>query len=98
MRTSIFLTLLVGCISENEINRLNDLNREGGIDSGLLGSGDDEADLDRRVRSAGTDLWFGFMENLDLVFNGPPTFAVVLRSHEPTTGVVRAPVTGLEIP
>ena len=32
-------------------------------------------------RSSGTELWIAYMENLSLMFNGPPYFEVVVSSE-----------------
>ena len=46
----------------------------------------------------GVEFWFTYMENLDLAFNGPPSFAVVISSEVATSGQIQVPFTGLNIP
>lgn len=46
----------------------------------------------------GTEHWVAFMENLDLAWNGPPAFALVLHAESSGTATVTLPQTGLEIP
>jgi hypothetical protein len=46
----------------------------------------------------GTEFWFTFMENLDLSFNGPPNFTVIVSSEVPTSGAIEVPNTGLSMP
>lgn len=48
--------------------------------------------------SSGTELWVTFMENLDLQFNTPPYFELVISSHVSTQGEVQVPYTGFAIP
>jgi hypothetical protein len=49
-------------------------------------------------QSSGTRFWIGFMENLTLAFNGPPTFAFRISSPIATSGNIIVPATGLTIP
>lgn len=49
-------------------------------------------------QSSGTRFWIGFMENLTLAFNGPPTFAFRISSPIATAGNIIVPATGLTIP
>ncbi|MCB0704108.1 MAG: PKD domain-containing protein [Saprospiraceae bacterium] len=46
----------------------------------------------------GTTFWCAFMENLDLAFNGPPTFVFQIDAITATDGVIEVPATGLSIP
>lgn len=46
----------------------------------------------------GTEHWVAFMENLDAMFNGPPSFHLVISSETGTTGTVTIPATGFAIP
>lgn len=46
----------------------------------------------------GTEHWVTFMENLDLFFNGPPSFHLVISSEIGTSGTVTIPATGFSIP
>jgi gliding motility-associated-like protein len=48
--------------------------------------------------TTGTEFWCGFMENLTLAFNGPPTFVFQIDAPVTTNGVVEVPATGLSIP
>ncbi|MBK6629383.1 MAG: IgGFc-binding protein [Flavobacteriales bacterium] len=48
--------------------------------------------------SSGTELWVTFMENLDLQFNTPPYFELVISSDVSTQGEVQVPYTGFAIP
>lgn len=48
--------------------------------------------------SSGTALWVTFMENLDLQFNTPPYFELVISSDVSTQGEVQVPYTGFAIP
>jgi hypothetical protein len=50
------------------------------------------------ARTRGRVFWTGFMENLDLAFNGPPKFAIVVRTDVDSAGEVQVPVTGLTVP
>ncbi len=49
-------------------------------------------------QTTGKEFWFGYMENLDLLFNGNPEFSVYIFSKEAGTGTLSAPATGLEVP
>lgn len=46
------------------------------------------------LQSHGQRFWLGYMENLDLLFNGPPAFAVTVDAVEAGTLTVTAPATG----
>ncbi len=46
----------------------------------------------------GNEFWFTYMENLNLSFNGPPDFSVVISSEVNTSGQIEFPATGLTIP
>ncbi len=46
----------------------------------------------------GKEFWFGYMENLDLLFNGDPEFSIYIFSKEDGNGTLSAPATGLTIP
>jgi hypothetical protein len=46
----------------------------------------------------GTEHWVAFMENLDLMFNGPPSFHLVISSEGGAAGTVSIPATGFAIP
>ncbi len=48
--------------------------------------------------SSGTELWVTYMENLDLQFNTPPYFELVISSDVVTQGEVQVPATGYVIP
>lgn len=48
--------------------------------------------------SSGTELWVTYMENLDLQFNLPPYFELVISSDLATQGQVQIPATGFAIP
>ena len=48
--------------------------------------------------STGTELWVTFMENLNLQFNGPPSFHLVISSDVATQGEVQIPYTGFSFP
>lgn len=48
--------------------------------------------------STGTEHWVTFMENLDLQFNAPPSFHLVVSSESPASGQVVFPATGFSIP
>lgn len=52
----------------------------------------------QNYQTDGKEFWFGFMENLDLLFNGDPDFSVYVFSKEAGTGTLSAPATGLTIP
>jgi hypothetical protein len=45
-----------------------------------------------------TEHWVTFMENLTLMFNGPPSFQIVVSSEVDTQGEVVVPATGFSIP
>ncbi|HEX2616515.1 MAG TPA: IgGFc-binding protein, partial [Flavobacteriales bacterium] len=49
-------------------------------------------------RSTGTELWVTYMENLNLAFNGPPSFELVVSSDANTSGEVQVPYSGFTIP
>lgn len=44
--------------------------------------------------SKGTEFWIGYMENLNLAFNGPPKFTIQVSSNVATTGILSVPYTG----
>ncbi len=48
--------------------------------------------------SMGTELWVTYMENLNLQFNGPPSFELVISADVATQGEVQIPYTGFSIP
>lgn len=48
--------------------------------------------------SEGTTFWLAYMENIDLIFNDDPVFAVVLHAEQEATGEIQIPVTGFSIP
>ena len=48
--------------------------------------------------STGTTFWLAYMENLDLIFNDDPVFAVVLHADQEATGEIQIPATGFSIP
>jgi hypothetical protein len=48
--------------------------------------------------STGTEHWVTFMENLDLQFNEPPSFHLVVSGEFPAVGQVEFPSTGFNIP
>ncbi|MBL8001780.1 MAG: IgGFc-binding protein [Flavobacteriales bacterium] len=48
--------------------------------------------------STGTELWITYMENLNLQFNGPPSFHLVISSDVSTVGEVQVPFTGFTFP
>ena len=48
--------------------------------------------------SAGTEFWLGYMENLNIAFNDPPAFSVVVSTDVATTGSVDLPASGLSVP
>ena len=49
-------------------------------------------------QTTGTEHWLAYMENLDLGFNGPPSFTVVVSSDTDTEGDLTFPATGFTIP
>ena len=46
----------------------------------------------------GTEFYFAYMENLNLAFNGPPKFFVMVDAEQTTDGEVQVPATGLVVP
>lgn len=46
----------------------------------------------------GNTFWLAYMENLDLNFNGSPSFSVYVVSESSGQGTITAPATGLSIP
>lgn len=48
--------------------------------------------------SQGTEFWLGYMENLDLLFNDAPRFAIQVDADVTTSGIISVPTTGLTIP
>ncbi len=48
--------------------------------------------------TAGTEHWVTYMENLDLQFNTPPYFQLVVSSETDTQGEIIVPATGFSIP
>jgi hypothetical protein len=52
----------------------------------------------RAQTTYGTEHWLTFMENLNLQFNGPPSFHMVISSEVGTDGTVTIPATGFSIP
>ncbi|MFO0744798.1 MAG: IgGFc-binding protein [Myxococcota bacterium] len=51
-------------------------------------------ELNASPTTTGTEFWVGFMENLSLASNGPPTFAFFVSAEEHTIGHVEVPQTG----
>ncbi|MBP6391606.1 MAG: IgGFc-binding protein [Flavobacteriales bacterium] len=51
-----------------------------------------------QATSSGTEFWVTYMENLDLQFNQPPYFQLVISSDHTTQGEVQIPATGFAIP
>ncbi|MBL7985680.1 MAG: hypothetical protein JNM91_11805, partial [Flavobacteriales bacterium] len=39
-----------------------------------------------RSQTTGTEHWLAYMENLNLFFNGPPAFSIVISSEADATG------------
>ena len=66
-------------------------NGEGGEDGGEDGG---EEDPKARIRTAGTELWLAYMENLTLAYNGAPDFTVVIEAPEGAVGSIDVPATG----
>ncbi|MEL6347927.1 MAG: IgGFc-binding protein [Myxococcota bacterium] len=96
---------LAACSVESGVTPIPDLGRGGGGDTAPPNPDVDDGDpfegLDRGdgdARTAGTELWLAFMENLTLSSNGPPVFRVLLRSEQDTSGEIRAPATGFAQP
>ncbi len=48
--------------------------------------------------TSGTEHWVTFMENLDLQFNTPPYFELVISCEEDATGEIVVPATGFAVP
>ena len=42
----------------------------------------------------GDEFWFSFLENLTLIFNGPPEFKVYISAESDGSGTISSPVTG----
>jgi len=51
-----------------------------------------------RSSSSGKVFWLAYMENLNLAFNGPPAFSILISGEHNTNGFVEVPATGLSIP
>ena len=66
----------------------------GGSGEGTGNGEGGEEDPAGRIRTAGTELWLAYMENLTLAFNGPPAFTVVIEAPEGAVGSIDVPVTG----
>lgn len=49
------------------------------------------------VTSKGTEFWACFMENLDLMFNGPPYFYFTVASDQNANGTISLPLTGFSV-
>ena len=72
-----------------------------GNEQGFTARADLGTDLEPDGRDAttrGTRFGVAFMENLTLDFNGPPEHEIVIEAEAETTGVIRVPATGFEIP
>lgn len=54
--------------------------------------------LNAQDQSAGTRFWLGYMESIDLLFNGSPEFGIQVSSAQNGSGTIEVPGTGLEIP
>lgn len=87
-----FLLFFGACSVESAISSITDPGL-GGEDSGAPGIPDGPD-----ARTAGTELWLAFMENLSLSTNGPPIFRVLLHAEQDATGSIRAPATGYTQP
>src|SRR4051812_25278563 len=53
--------------------------------------------LNSQTSTRGTDFWLGYMENLNLLSNGPPAFQVVITSDENTNGKISIPLKNFEM-
>lgn len=61
--------------------------------------GGSTGDIPGAATTAGTELWLAYQENLDLLFNGPPTFSVQVTAQEaPAEGALEVPATGYSLP
>ena len=52
----------------------------------------------QNYQTYGQEFWFGYMENLDLIFNGDPYFSVYVYSEEAGEGTITTPAAGLTVP
>ncbi|MCB9655726.1 MAG: hypothetical protein H6729_16500 [Deltaproteobacteria bacterium] len=48
------------------------------------------------LTTQGTEFWVAFMDNISLVWNGPPSFSIVVSAEAATNGTIRIPATGFE--
>lgn len=51
-----------------------------------------------RSQTTGTEHWLAYMENLNLLFNGPPAFSIVISSEADATGSITFPATSFTLP
>ena len=52
----------------------------------------------RAQSTAGTEFWLGYMENLNIAFNDPPAFSIIINADGAAMGSIDVPGTGLSIP
>jgi len=46
------------------------------------------------AKTRGASFWLGFTENLDLLYNGPPEFSILVDTPADASGVIELPATG----
>lgn len=87
---------------QDDDSRTGDPDSDDAIDPDAAGDTEDSTERPDAIEppepepptSVGTEFWFGFMENLDLAFNGPPSFAVQVAAEVATSGQIEVPKTG----
>lgn len=114
MRLYTMLVCLAGCSLDTGIKGLGQVNTPGGdtaadgsaVDTAELGDSADPGgegggttgEIPGAARTAGTELWLAYLENLDLAFNGPPFFSVQVTATEGAVGQLEVPATGYSQP
>lgn len=114
MRLYPLVLPLAGCTLDTGIKELGRSTRGGGdsavvevpLDTAVSGDtadpggegGGTTGEVPGAARTAGTELWLAYLENLDLAFNGPPFFSVQVTAAEGAVGQLEVPATGYDQP
>ncbi len=108
LRPFILGVALSGCTLDTAVKSLGAGSRGGRDSGGESDGGDGGVDGDDatdtgggttssdtgRVRTSGREFWLAYMENLDLTFNGPPEFGVLIDAPDGAIGRIEVPATG----
>lgn len=70
---------------------------DGASDTGREGGGS-TGGVPGTARTSGTEFWLTYLENLDLAFNGPPSFSVQVTAEAGAVGELEVPATGYRQP